>query len=421
MKKVLGIILGGGRGTRLYPLTKYRSKPAVPIGGKYRLIDIPISNCIHSDVKKIYVLTQFNSASLNRHVMQTYRFDAFSNGFVEILAAEQTQENADWYQGTADAVRQQQRHLADHQADQVMILSGDHLYRMDYRLFVESHRQQRADLTLAVKPVTRDAASELGILKVDSTGRVVDFKEKPQTDAELDQLQVDPVPGGNPDEVFLASMGIYVFERDVLQQVLNQNEEEDFGKHIIPGAIHNRRVYAYPFKGYWEDIGTIQAFFEANLNLTQPEPPFTFYHPTAPVFTHPRYLAASRLDGCVLRQSKVGEGSELRDTEVDRSSIGIRSVVGPNARISNTVMMGADDYDSPEDRARNLEAGIPNMGIGPDCVIDGAIIDKNARIGEGVVIRNQRGIQEAETDSYVIRDGIVVIPKNAVIPSGTVI
>ena len=421
MKKVLGVILGGGRGTRLYPLTKYRSKPAVPIGGKYRLIDIPISNCIHSDVKKIYVLTQFNSASLNRHVMQTYRFDAFSNGFVEILAAEQTQENADWYQGTADAVRQQQRHLTDHQADQVMILSGDHLYRMDYRLFVDAHRQKRADLTLAVKPVTRDAASELGILKVDSTGRVVDFKEKPQTDAELDQLQVDPVPGGNPDEVFLASMGIYVFERNVLQQVLNQNEEEDFGKHIIPGAIHNRRVYAYPFKGYWEDIGTIQAFFEANLNLTQPEPPFTFYHPTAPVFTHPRYLAASRLDGCVLRQSKVGEGSEIRDTEVDRSVIGIRSAVGPNARISNTVMMGADDYDSPEDRARNLEAGIPNMGIGPDCVIDGAIIDKNARIGEGVVIRNQRGIQEAETDSYVIRDGIVVIPKNAVIPSGTVI
>ena len=417
MERVLGVILGGGQGTRLYPLTRYRSKPAVPIGGKYRLIDIPISNCLHSGVKNVYVLTQFNSASLNRHVHQTYRFDAFSDGFVEILAAEQTQDNAGWYQGTADAVRQQFRHFADNRVDQYLILSGDHLYRMDYRPFVETHRDRGAEVTIAVKPVSREAAPELGILKTDDEGWISDFREKPQTDAELDELRTRSEDG----EAYLASMGIYIFETAVLAELLEAHPDDDFGKHIIPEAIRSRKVLAYPFQGYWEDIGTIRSFYEANLGLTDPEPPFDFHRPGAQVYTHPRYLAGARVDGCSIRRSIIGEGSKLRETEIERSVIGIRSIVGPKARLSNTVMMGADYYETPMDVERNSTSGIPNVGIGAGCVIQGAIIDKNARIGRDVTIRNRDGIGEAEGEGFVIRDGIVVVPKNAVIRDGTAI
>ena len=421
MESVIGIILGGGAGSRLYPLTKYRSKPAVPIGGKYRLIDIPISNCLHSGLTRIYALTQFNSASLNRHIAQTYRFDAFSNGFVEILAAEQTEDRLDWYQGTADAVRQQLRHFMSYQIDQYLILSGDHLYRMNYRDFIAEHREKRADLTIAVKPVTREIAPDLGILKLDDTGRIIDFVEKPQTAAELDDLKLDPTPGNNPDEAYMASMGIYVFEKDKLRALLAENSGDDFGKHIIPAAIHSHNVYAHRFEGYWEDIGTIRAFYESNLALTTPSPPFTFYQPDAPIYTHPRYLAAAKLDGCHLKQCKIGDGSDIQDAEIEHAVIGIRSIVGPRVKLTNTVMMGADFYETPEDRKRNKQKGIPNVGIGPGCVIDSAIIDKNARIGENVIIQNAKNIREAEHDAYAIRDGIVVITKDAIIPAGTVI
>lgn len=420
VESVIGIILGGGQGSRLYPLTKYRSKPAVPLGGKYRLIDIPISNCLHAGLERIYVLTQFNSASLNRHIAQTYRFDAFSTGFVEILAAEQTQDRPDWYQGTADAVRQQLRHLMYNPMDQCLILSGDHLYRMNYRDFIATHRAKGADLTIAVKPVTREAASDLGILKVDAEGRIVNFVEKPQTDAELDDLKLTDSTHAD-GEAYMASMGIYVFEKEILKDLLHQNDGDDFGKHIIPAAIQSRDVYAYRFEGYWEDIGTIRAFYEANLALTTPAPPFTFYQPDAPIYTRPRYLAAAKLDGCHLKQCKIGDGSDIQNAEIEHSVIGIRSIVGPRVKLAHTVMMGADFYETPEDKLHNEQKGIPNIGIGLGCVIDRAIIDKNARIGENVTIQNAKNLREADRDAYSIRDGIAVITKGAIIPSGTVI
>ena len=420
VESVIGIILGGGQGSRLYPLTKYRSKPAVPLGGKYRLIDIPISNCLHAGLERIYVLTQFNSASLNRHIAQTYRFDAFSTGFVEILAAEQTQDRPDWYQGTADAVRQQLRHLMYNPMAQCLILSGDHLYRMNYRDFIATHRAKGADLTIAVKPVTREAASDLGILKVDDEGRIVNFVEKPQTDAELDDLKLTDSTHAD-GEAYMASMGIYVFEKEILKDLLHQNDGDDFGKHIIPAAIQSRDVYAYRFEGYWEDIGTIRAFYEANLALTTPAPPFTFYQPDAPIYTRPRYLAAAKLDGCHLKQCKIGDGSDIQNAEIEHSVIGIRSIVGPRVKLAHTVMMGADFYETPEDKLHNKQKGIPNIGIGLGCVIDRAIIDKNARIGENVTIQNAKNLREADREAYSIRDGIAVITKGAIIPSGTVI
>lgn len=421
MDSVLSVILGGGRGTRLSPLTQYRSKPAVPIGGKYRLIDIPVSNCLHSGLDRIFVLTQFNSASLNRHIAQTYRFDTFSSGFVEILAAEQTMDSANWYQGTADAVRQQLRHFNDHRPSEYLILSGDHLYRMDYRAFIDTHRAFGSEMTVAVKPVTREAAPQLGILKADERGRITEFVEKPQTDAELDALKVPAPPGANPDEVYLASMGIYVFNAKLLEGSLSNSEANDFGKNIIPNVIRTNRVHAYRFEGYWEDIGTIRSFYEANLALTEDNPSFTFYQPDTPTFTHQRHLSPSRLDGCTVRRCKIGEGSHIRDTEIERAIIGIRSMIGPNVKISDTVIMGADYHETDREIAQNKRAGRLNVGIGSDCVIENAIIDKNARIGPGTVIKNEAGIQDAEGEDYTIRDGIVVVPKNAVIPPGTVI
>ena len=421
MKNVLGLILGGGQGSRLFPLTQYRSKPAVPIGDKYRLIDIPISNCLHSGIDRIFVLTQFNSASLHRHISTTYRFDIFSDGFVEVLAAEQTQENTNWYQGTADAVRKQLRHILSRRSDLCLILSGDHLYHMDYRAFAEMHRERNADASIAVKPVTREQAPELGILKVNEEGRVVDFCEKPQTEKELDALKLPEPPGDNPDELYLASMGIYLFEPQVLVSMLMGSDKDDFGKHIIPEAIGKLSVYGYPFQGYWADIGTIRAFYEANLSLTSPESPFDFYLPNAPIYTHPSFLAGARLERCRAEQVIIGEGCRIQDAEIQRSVIGSRSIVGPGVRIYNTVMMGTDFYETPNDMERNAAQGVPNVGIGAGSVINRAIIDKNARIGEKVIIGNDHGTKEGEGEGYYIRDGIVVIPKNAEIASGTVI
>lgn len=421
MKKVLGLILGGGQGARLFPLTQFRSKPAVPIGDKYRLIDIPISNCLHSEINKILVLTQFNSASLHRHISTTYRFDVFTDGYVEVLAAEQTQDNANWYQGTADAVRKQLRHILSRRAELCLILSGDHLYHMDYRPFVSMHWERGADVSIGVKPVTREQAPGLGILKVDSDGRVTDFREKPQHATELDELRLPSPPGANPKELYLASMGIYIFEPKTLVSLLMGVNGDDFGRNVIPEAIKQVAVHSYPFQGYWEDIGTIRAFYEATLALTDPEPPFDFYDHETPIYTHPNFLAGARMTRCRVERAIVGEGCNIEEAEIQRSVLGIRSVIGAGTRIHNTVMMGADYYETDADLERNASQGVPNVGVGRNCFIDGAIIDKNARLGDEVCIRNTQGIAEAEGDNYYIRDGIVVIPKNAEIAPGVVI
>ena len=417
MRDVLAVILGGGRGTRLYPLTKLRAKPAVPIGGRYRLIDVPISNCLNSGVQKIYVLTQFLSASLHRHIYQTYKFDLFSGGFVNILAAEETPRGMDWYQGTADAVRKQLPRFVHARVEDVLVLSGDHLYRMDYGEFVDLHREKRADVTVAVQPVAGADAPRLGILKTDEDGRITAFHEKPAAD-ELDGLE----SLADSDRPFMASMGVYVFRQDVLRELLAESEAEDFGRQIIPTAIDDLRVYAYPFDGYWEDIGTVRAFYEANLALTLPDPPFDFYDHQHPIYTRPRFLPASRADGCDLERTVLAEGCLLQDSHVRESVVGLRSVIGPDVRLTRTVMMGADFYETPERKAENRRLGRPDVGIGPGCTLEGVIIDKNARIGAGVTIRPHPPEEDmVETENYVIRDGLVVIPKNAAIPDGAII
>ena len=417
MRDTMAVILGGGRGTRLYPLTKLRAKPAVPIGGMYRLIDVPISNCLNSGVEKIYLLTQFLSASLHRHIYQTYKFDLFSGGFVYILAAEETPHGMDWYQGTADAVRKQLSRFVHARVEDVLILSGDHLYRMDYAQFIALHREKRADVTIAVQPVARADAPRFGILKTDEDGRIVAFHEKPADD-ELDGLESLP----DSDKPYLASMGIYAFRQDALREVLEASDAEDFGKQIIPSAIDNLRVYAFLFDGYWADIGTIRAFYDANLALTLPDPPFDFYDPKCPIYTRPRFLPASRADGCDLERTVLAEGCLLKDADVRESVVGLRSIIGPDVRLTRTVMMGADFYETPERKVENRALNRPDVGIGRGCVIEGAIIDKNARIGEGVTIRPHEPDEEmVETEDYVVQDGIVVIPKNAVIPDGTII
>jgi glucose-1-phosphate adenylyltransferase len=417
MRDVVALILGGGQGSRLYPLTKLRAKPAVPLGGKYRLIDIPLSLCINAGIPKIYVLTQFLSGSLHSHIYQTYKFDVFTDGFVQILAAEATRTGMDWYEGTADAVRKQLWRLAHARAGDVLVLSGDHLYRMDYAEFVALHRENRADVTIAVQPVASEAASRFGILKKDGEGRITSFHEKPAAE-QLTGLESAP----GTDKPYMASMGIYVFRADVLGKVLENREAEDFGREIIPAAIDDYRVYAYEFDGYWEDIGTIRAFYEANLALGLPNPPFDLYDVEHPIYTRPRFLPPAVIDGCDLEQSVVADGCLIHGSDIRQSVIGLRSVVGPEVRIIRSVMMGADFFETPERKAENRSRGRPDVGIGRGSSIEGAIIDKNARIGAGVTIRAQDPDAEmVETEDYVIREGIVVIPKNAVIPDGTVI
>ncbi|GIW43653.1 MAG: glucose-1-phosphate adenylyltransferase [Candidatus Binatia bacterium] len=418
MKEVVAVVLGGGRGTRLYPLTQWRSKPAVPLAGKYRLVDVPISNCINSGLRQIFVLSQFQSASLNRHISRTYRFDPFTPGFVEILAAEQTEASMDWYQGTADAVRKQLHRFLRHGVEHILILSGDQLYVMDFRSVLEQHTRTGADITIAVTPVTERDASEFGILQVDRSGRIVDFVEKPRDAQVLQRLALAEEEvrqrGITPDRRYLASMGIYLFKPRVLVECLEDQRRVDFGKEVIPFAIQNYFVRALLFPGYWEDIGTIRTFYHANLELASDHPPINLFDEERPIYTRPRFLPGSRIAACQVRESIVCEGSHLEAANVQESVIGIRSMVRPGSQLRRVVMMGADYYeDGP--------AGHVPLGVGEDCVIQDAIIDKNARIGAGVRILNEQQVKHLDGPNFFIRDGIVIVPKNAVIPPGTVI
>ncbi len=427
-RKLLAVILGGGVGTRLYPLTQQRSKPAVPLGGKYRLVDVAISNCINSDVLRMFVLTQYNSASLNRHIAQTYRFSQFSNGFVEILAAEQTPESPVWFQGTADAVRQVLPHIRDWGIDTLLILSGDHLYRMDYRQFLTRHYETDADVTVSVIPCDPHAASDFGLLKTHKDGRIVEFKEKPKGQ-ELESMRVDTTSLGLTVEEakarpFLASMGIYVFKYDRLETLLAEDHSwVDFGREIIPAAIRVGNVQAFVFNGYWEDIGTISAFYRANLDLTSKVPKFNLFDAEAPVYTRARYLPPSKIEDSEIRDSIISDGCIINGARINNSVVGLRSRISKAVHIEASFMMGADEYQTIEDMHANFAAGLPRMGIGEGAVIKRAIIDKNARIGRGARLLNEAGTLEADGEggSYFIRDGIIIVPKNAVIKEGTII
>ncbi|MCP4216095.1 MAG: glucose-1-phosphate adenylyltransferase [bacterium] len=415
MKNVLAVILGGGQGTRLFPLTQYRSKPAVPIGGKFRLIDIPISNCIHSNVRKIFVLTQFNTASLHRHITSTYKFDGFSKGFVQILAAQQTIENKNWYQGTADAVRKNLHYIKHQKIDYVAILSGDQLYRINLQEFVEYHKEKKADITIASKPIPKEEASSFGILKMDDNRRITDFVEKPQDEETLKKLFLpSDYIGKNIDKNFIASMGIYIFNVDVLLKLLEENPHEDFGKGIIPDSIKTQNVFSYIFDEYWEDIGTVKSFFEANLDFASVQPKFNFYNENNPIFTHARFLPGSKIKDCRIHHALISDGSILEGSEINDSTIGLRSIIKKGSKLDHVVMMGADVYGDA-DTIDNSK-----MGIGTNCTIRNAILDKNVRIGDNTVI-DYKGDPTITKDCgiYHIVDGIVVVPKNSRIPANT--
>jgi glucose-1-phosphate adenylyltransferase len=416
----LAIILGGGQGTRLFPLTATRSKPAVPIGGKYRLIDVPISGCLHADIRRIFVLTQFNSASLNRHISQAYRMDAFSQGFVDILAAEQTPDNPNWYQGTADAVRQAARHFVRFDADYYLILAGDHLYRMDYAELVDAHHESRADITIAAQPISIEEASAMGIFRFDRAGQIVAFEEKPKP-PRLNEIGRS-IPAGatfaeHQDALpFMASMGVYVFSRDILLQMLEREAGLDFGRELIPGALGKYNVKPYLYRGYWADVGTIESFYEANVMLGRVAAPFRFWDPRCPIYTHLRHLPGSRMTDCEIRDSVVCDGCFLDKCQIDETVVGIRTHIGAGARISQSVLLGADFYE-----AGSAPKDSPQLGIGRDVVLNRTIIDKNARIGDGARLVNERNIEHADGDRWYIRGGIVVVPKGGVIPAGTVV
>lgn len=425
MKNVLTLVLGGGQGTRLYPLTKYRSKPAVPVAGKYRLIDIPLSNCINSGLNRCYVLTQFNSVSLHRHIRSTYVFDPFDGGFVEVLAAQQTIDNTAWYQGTADAVRQNLRYIEQPGIEYVLILSGDQLYRMNYQDMLVSHIHAAADVTIAAVPVhSRDAASS-GIMRLDDTGRVVGFLEKPKTEHELSLVRTDPawidahgIPSHGRD--CLANMGIYLFNRNTLIDVLRKTDYRDFGKEVFPASIRARHVQVHLFDGYWEDIGTIKSFYEANLALTKPAGPFDLLSTEAPIYSHARFLPPTRLDGATVRDSLVAEGSRIEPGAViENSVIGVRCHIGRNVTIRNSIVMGNDHYETPEEVVAHGNSDEPPLGIGEGAHIEGAIIDKNCRIGPGARILNERGLDDTDETPYgMVRDGVVVMAKSTAIPPG---
>lgn len=425
-ESVIAVILGGGAGSRLFPLTKERAKPAVPLGGKYRLIDVPISNCINSNITQIFILTQYNSASLNRHISRTYRFSSFSTGFVEVLAAEQTKDNPEWFQGTADAVRQMLPHIRDWRVKTVLILSGDHLYRMDYRKFLERHYETDADVTVAVIPANPQDAESFGLLKTDADGRIVEFKEKPKGDA-LEAMRVDTTQFGltaeeSASRPFLASMGIYVFNYQKLVELLDEDPTRfDFGGEIIPSAIEKLNVQAHLFDSYWEDIGTIRAFYQANLDLASPLPKFDFFNNEDPIYTRSRYLPPSKVHASDVDNSMISEGCILNGVYARNSIIGLRSRIDEGTRIENSIVMGADFFESLDELENNLRNNKPHIGIGKNSIIRGAIIDKNARIGDNVRLVNKHNVENADGDDggWFIRDGIVIIPKNAVINDGT--
>ncbi len=427
-ENVVAVILGGGAGSRLFPLTKERAKPAVPLGGKYRLIDVPVSNCINSNITQIFVLTQYNSASLNRHISRTYRFSSFSTGFVEVLAAEQRLDSPEWFQGTADAVRQMIPHIRDWRVNTILILSGDHLYRMDYRKFLARHFETNADVTISVVPANPQDATGFGLLKTDDHGRIVEFKEKPKGDA-LEAMRVDTTQFGlteteSQSRPFLASMGIYVFNYERLIQLLDEDKDRfDFGGEIIPSAIKKLNVQAHLFKDYWEDIGTIRSFYQANLDLASPLPKFDFFNTEAPIYTRSRYLPPSKIHGCDIDDSMISEGCILNGVYARNSIIGLRSRIDENTKIENSIVMGADYFESFEEIKQNVSRGKPHIGIGENSVIRRAIIDKNARIGNNVNLINQHNIEtaEGENGSWFIREGIIIVPKTATIEDGTVI
>ena len=414
--KVIALILGGGEGSRLLPLTRDRAKPAVPVGGKYRLVDIPISNCINSDIRKIFLLTQFNSVSLHDHIQLTYKFDPFQQNFVRLLAAQQTPGSEAWYTGTADAVRKTFSHYLDEQPDIVVILSGDQLYRMDFEDVIQQHIDNKADVTISTKPVERRDAGDLGIMQIDKNKQIINFVEKPGDGVELDPLRAPLYD----EERFLASMGIYIFNTRVLSKLLEDESKSDFGKHIIPKAIHEYKVCSYIFDDYWRDIGTIRNFWEANLSLTDPLPEFDFYKANAPIYTHMRYLPPSKINRCYVERSLLSEGCIISGNRISHSLVGIRATVGDETMIEDSVFMGADFYEKADDRDTPLP-GLPGVGIGRNCHIRNAIIDKNVRIGDNVTISPDGKEDETSTDQYSVRGGIIVIPKNTVIPSDTVL
>ena len=426
MRNVVTLVLGGGRGTRLHPLTKYRSKPAVPLAGKYRLIDIPLSNCINSGLRRIYVLTQFLSVSLHRHIRQTYRFDAFTDGYVEILAAQQTPDKGtDWYEGTADAVRKNVRYIDQRDVDYVVILSGDQLYRMDYAEMLKTHIESKADVTIAAMPVARKAARALGIMRCDDAGRVNGFLEKPQTDEEVELVKMDPawidqrgVESHGRD--LLASMGIYIFNRSTLVDVLNKTTYQDFGKEVFPAAFRTRHVGVHLFDGYWEDIGTIRSFYEANLSLADKEPPFQLSSVEAPIYSRARFLPPSTVEGATISRSIIADGCRIgRGAVIENSIVGLRSIIGENAVVRNSVLMGADEYETEAELQSAQKSKLPPIGIGAGSVIDGAIVDKNCRIGEKVFVVNEAGVEETpDADDCIIREGIPVVVKDATLPDG---
>lgn len=425
MSLMTAIILGGGRGTRLDPLTRVRSKPAVPIGGKFRLIDIPLSNCLHAGVRDIFILTQFNTESLHRHIYNTYRFDNFTRGSIRILAAQQTLENQDWYQGTADAVRKNLSFFEDVE-DNIIILGGDHLYRMDYAEFLDNHIESKADISIAVKPIFEHETSEFGVLKANDKGVITSFYEKPKEKEILDQFRISPElfdkykidPYGRSH---IASMGIYIFKKQALFDLLKNNTKEDFGKQIIPDSLSKKRVISYFFDGYWEDIGTIGSFFQAHMELTEPLPKFNFYDEQYTFYTRPRYLPASKINKCQINQSIIAEGCILLGSIIENSVIGIRSYIDEGTLIQRSIIMGSQHYETIEEHKFNAANDRPNLGIGKNCIVKNAIIDMNCSIGNNVQLINKDNQTEAEGEYYRIRDGIIIIPKSTVIPNNTII
>lgn len=422
-KSVVAVILGGGAGTRLHPLTSSRSKPAVPIAGKYRLVDIPISNCINSNISRMFVLTQYNSTSLNKHIKNTYHFSAFGTGFVDILAAEQTPDNSNWFQGTADAVRQSLKHIFNFESEYILILSGDQLYQMDFEEMVKKHIEGGFDITLATIPVAEKEASDFGILKADENNFITSFIEKPKRELLVDWASDTSEAMQRKGKVYLASMGIYIFNRDVLSKLLLEThpDSKDFGKEVIPNAIENQKVGSYQYEGYWEDIGQIASFFDANLLLTDEIPPFNLFDNDNPVYTRPRMLPPAKISGTTLEKTMIAEGSILHASRIEHSVIGIRSRIGYGTTVVNSYLMGNDYYETIELINQNASRGIPKIGVGERCYIKNAIIDKNCRIGNDVKIIGGNGIGDFEHELYTIKDNIVVVKKNAVLPDGFVI
>ena len=428
MSEVLSLILGGGRGTRLFPLTAMRSKPAVPVAGKYRLIDIPISNCINSGLNRVYILTQFLSVSLHRHISNTYKFDPFSRGFVEVLAAQQTMEKSDWYQGTADAVRQQLRYVLEDSNREILILSGDQLYRMDFRKLIETHRKSNADVSIAVIPVPRDQVEGFGVVRINPDGKVTSFVEKPKKPEDIAAFEIPAeqikAHGVDPKgRNFLASMGIYLFKRETLLELLNADPTvTDFGKEIFPRSIKTHNVQAYLFDGYWEDLGTVKAYHDSHMALAGENPPFDFHSPDGVIYTRMRFLPASRIIKADLKHALVSDGCVIDEgSRLENCVVGVRSRIGSGVSLKNTVIMGADRYEKTEEIETNSAAGIPPLGIGAGSIVHNAIIDKDARIGKNVRITNDARHENHEGTNHAIRDGIVVIPKGAIIPDNTII